>query len=448
MQSVIPNGMLWAMKKSSKQLPSTIKKLRLAVIGLGYVGLPLALALSKNFKVTGFDISKSRIKTLKNGEDINNESSKSDVTNSSCFFTDNEKDLKNHDIYIVTVPTPIDEANHPDLSILASASQLVGKYISKKSIVVYESTVYPGVTENFCAPILSKVSGLKSGKDYFLGYSPERINPGDKVHTLEAITKVVAGQTPKIASLLKSIYGTINKNNIYVAKDIKTAEAAKAIENAQRDINIAFINEVALIANKMGLSALDILEAAGTKWNFLRFTPGLVGGHCIGVDPYYLALCSRQVGHIPDVILSGRRINDIMGREIANLVHDSLMKMHGKAKSLNILVLGFTFKENVSDTRNTKVNDLTRQLSRLGHKLTIHDPLAHIEEAYQEYKVTLTRKIHKNYDAIVLAVPHTPYINLSKNKIESLLKPKGLVYDLKGIWKDHKFKKNITYKKI
>lgn len=415
---------------------------RIAVIGLGYVGLPLALALARHYPVTGFDIKQSRIKELKSGHDRTGESSVSDLRSSTIELTSSASKLKNHDVYIVTVPTPVTAKNKPDLTPLRLASETVGKVINKGAVIVFESTVYPGVTEDFCGGILAKTSGLKCGRDFFLGYSPERINPGDREHTLERITKVVSGQTPEVEKLLREIYGSINGGNVFMARNIKTAEAAKVIENAQRDINIAFINEITTIMNRIDVSIYDVLAAAGTKWNFLKFQPGLVGGHCIGVDPYYLAEFARDNGCEPQVILSGRRINESMGGMIAGAISKQLNK-----KKAKILVLGLTFKENVPDLRNTKVIDLVSSLKTSGHIVDVHDPLADPAEAKHEYNLKLLPKLGgKNvYDCVVAAVPHREYCRMTARTLTQMMKPDGLIADVKHIWPELKLPKGLRY---
>jgi UDP-N-acetyl-D-glucosamine/UDP-N-acetyl-D-galactosamine dehydrogenase len=411
---------------------------KIAVIGLGYVGLPLAIALARHFPVIGFDIDKERIAQLKAGFDRTGEIEEAILNNSTIRLTTDEALIRAQDIYIVTVPTPVTDDNMPDLSILEKASELVGKALIEKAIVVYESTVYPGVTEEFCGPILEKASGLIAGKDFYLGYSPERINPGDKEHTVNKITKVVSGQTPEVAELLKHIYGAINNHNIFVAANIKTAEAAKVIENAQRDINIAFVNEIATIVGKLGLSIYDVLDASETKWNFLKFKPGLVGGHCIGVDPYYLAECSRKLGHEPEVILAGRRINESMGSFLASNIHQAIQKIDKLPTPARILILGFTFKENVPDLRNTKVIDVFHALKQMGHTVDVHDPIADPNEALMHYNVALMSnlaEITETYDCIIGAVAHQSYLNWTQKNFQALLSPLGLVADVKNIWR-------------
>src|SRR5579864_7324196 len=403
----------------------------IAVIGLGYVGLPLAVALARHFPVTGFDINQRRIAELRDGIDRTDEIPSKILRASAMKLTANDADIAGSDVYIVTVPTPVDKDDKPDLGTVLSACEVVGKRLTKNAIVVFESTVYPGVTEEICGPALAAASGLRCGTDFFLGYSPERINPGDREHTVERITKVIAGQTPAAVETLRQVYGAVTNGNVFVARNIKTAEAAKVIENAQRDINIAFINEVTMIFQKIGLSAHDVLDAAGTKWNFLRFTPGLVGGHCIGVDPYYLAYRALEAGHHPEIILAGRRINDAMGAFVARRVHEQIQS------PARLLVLGLTFKENVPDLRNSKVVDIISELKRLGHDVTVHDPLADPEEALEHYGITLSPRFDDfvAFDAVVGAVAHQSYTRFTPSKFERLVKPTGLVADVKGMWR-------------
>ena len=403
---------------------------RIAVIGLGYVGLPLAVAVAKHFSVIGFDISGKRIEELQAGYDRTGEIGKDALTASSLVCTSDEAELDGVDFFIVAVPTPVDKTNKPDLRIVRQASMMVGRHLSAGGIVVYESTVYPGVTEEICGPILAESSKLVCGQDFFLGYSPERINPGDREHTIERITKVIAGQTEDVTERMAAVYGRVTTGGVYRAANIKTAEAAKVIENAQRDINIAFVNEVAMIFNKVGISVHDVLAAAGSKWNFLGFQPGLVGGHCIGVDPYYLAFRAAELGHLSEVILAGRRINDSMGEYFARCIAEQL---DGVSR---ILVLGLTFKENVPDLRNTKVIDLVATLRAAGHLPEVHDPEADSDEAYAEYGVELHKELKdlKGYDAIVGAVPHKEYLALTSGDFARLVKPDGLVADIKGMW--------------
>jgi UDP-N-acetyl-D-glucosamine/UDP-N-acetyl-D-galactosamine dehydrogenase len=408
------------------------QNLTVSIIGLGYVGLPLAVALARHFPTIGFDISKRRIAELKDGIDRTDEIASTVLRSSSLKLTHDDADIASSDVLIVTVPTPVDNNNEPDLGPVKSACDIVGKRMKKGAIVVFESTVYPGVTEDFCGPILEQHSGLKLGHDFFLGYSPERINPGDKEHTVDRITKVIAGQTSEVVEVLRRVYGTINNGNIFVAKNIKTAEAAKVIENTQRDINIAFINEVTMIFQKMGLSANDVLDAAATKWNFLRFTPGLVGGHCIGVDPFYLAHRAMELGHQPEIILAGRRINDGMGAYVAQCV-DARVPRRSR-----VLVLGLTFKENVPDLRNSKVVDIITALQKMGHIVTVHDPLADPDEAKEHYGINMLKSLDglAPADAIVGAVAHAPYTQFTSQNFVQLLKPGALLADVKAIWRN------------
>ena len=405
---------------------------RVAVIGLGYVGLPLAVALAKHFPVTGFDIATARIDELKAGRDRTGEVDADRLKASTLTCSDDPSVLMNHDVYIVTVPTPVTEANEPDLGALLAACATIGPRLAAGAVVVFESTVYPGVTEEICGPALAKASGRTLGEDLWLGYSPERINPGDREHTVDRITKIVAGQTPAVTELLARMYGAMNGDQIHRAPNIMTAEAAKAIENAQRDINIAFVNEVAMIAQALDLSVYDILDAAKTKWNFLPFQPGLVGGHCLGVDPYYLAARAQQVGHDPRVILAGRGINDGVGEWLAGRLSDIL------GKPSRCLVLGLTFKENVPDLRNTKVVDLVKSLRRRYHTVDVHDAIADPAEAKHEYGIELlTGPLSKltGYDAVIGTVPHQAYKTLDGKGLAALLTSDGLVADVKAMWR-------------
>ena len=407
---------------------------RIAVVGLGYVGLPLAAALSTEFSTVGFDIDQGRVKELLEGFDRTGELSSGALLDAPLTLTSDLTEAAGNDIYIVTVPTPVNDYNQPDLTALRKASESVGSILKPGNIVVYESTVYPGVTEDFCGPILEKVSGLKAGTDFYLGYSPERINPGDKVHTVDKITKVVSGQTAEVADLLARIYGSMNNGNIFIARDIRTAEASKVIENAQRDINIAFVNEIAMIFGKMGISVYDVLDAASTKWNFLNFQPGLVGGHCIGVDPYYLAHAAQEIGLDPKIILSGRETNDNMSRMIADRINDLL------SGTSRILVLGITFKENVPDIRNSKVGDLINRFKEQGHEVTVFDPLADKDETRHEYGIELADEMGAGYDCVVGAVPHDVFNEYS---LRELLKEDGLVADVKGMWRHRSLPDNL-----
>lgn len=409
----------------------------IAVIGLGYVGLPLAVHLARHYPVTGLDIDPRRVQELKAGQDRTNEIDAGVLKASTLDITDQISAVENADVFIVTVPTPVDGNNEPDLTAVRGASKLVGGVLKKGDIVVYESTVYPGVTEDVAGPALEAASGLVCGADFFLGYSPERINPGDKEHTVDKITKVVAGQNADVTKTLSEIYGRLTSGGIFVARNIRTAEAAKVIENAQRDINIAFINEVTTIFQKMGLSVHDVLEAAGTKWNFLKFSPGLVGGHCIGVDPFYLAHSATALGLHPEIILAGRRINDGMGVYVANCIVDELAH-RGKGSEAKILILGLTFKENVPDLRNSRVIDIIRELKTRGFVVDVHDSFADPSEADSIFGVSLLSSLDdaSGYDCLVGAVPHQPYVEFDITQFEKLLTENGLVADVKGMWRN------------
>ncbi len=408
--------------------------MRVTIIGLGYVGLPLAVVMAQKFQTTGFDVDRSRIAELRGGHDRTDEITKDRLVESTLLLTDDESDCPPSDFYIVTVPTPIDGAKRPDLSIVEAASRTVGKMLAgaiadgRRPVVIYESTVYPGVTEEICGPILEDVSGLSCGKDFFLAYSPERINPGDREHTIDKITKVVSGQTPAVLEDVANLYNAITSGGVFRAASIRAAEAAKVIENAQRDINIAFMNEIAQIFGRMDLSTWDVLEAARTKWNFLPFAPGLVGGHCIGVDPYYLSHRAEALGHDPKVILAGRDVNDAMADWVAERLH----KASGE-KGETALVLGLTFKENVPDLRNSKVADLIAGLKDRGYEVTPHDTYADPEEALREYGLELeSEALERSYDLVVLAVPHQAYLDLGAAELRALTKPGGILADLKG----------------
>ena len=404
----------------------------IAVIGLGYVGLPLALALARHFPVGGYDVNPERRGDLIAGTDRTGEVSATDLTNASILFVDGVEELANCNVFIVTVPTPIDADKKPDLSALRDASRIVGTVLKPGAVVVFESTVYPGVTEDVCGPELERASGLVCGSDFFLGYSPERINPGDTIHSVSRIIKVVAGQTIAVAEFLADIYAAAVPAGVHVAPDIRTAEAAKVIENAQRDINIAFVNEVTMIFQRMGINTQEVLAAARTKWNFLDFQPGLVGGHCIGVDPFYLAHAAKSVGHNPEVILAGRRINDAMSIFVANEIDRRL------EKPSRILVLGLTFKENVTDLRNSKVADMIRQLQDRGHDVDVHDPLAEPSQAQALYSLKLIPDLEgeADYDAVVGAVGHDVFRQISGDRLQALFAPRGLLVDIKGIWQE------------
>jgi UDP-N-acetyl-D-galactosamine dehydrogenase len=410
-------------------------KIRIAVVGLGYVGLPLAVYLSRHFPVVGFDIDPSRIEQLRKGIDRTRELTAEELTASSRItYSHDTKTLADCNFYIVTVPTPIDPAKRPDLSALIAASRTVGSVLSKQTVVVYESTVYPGVTEEVCAPILAEASGLKLNDDFFVGYSPERINPGDHAHRLPDIIKVTSGSTPEAAELVNYVYGKVVTAGTHKASSIRIAEAAKVIENIQRDVNIALINELAMLFKQLGLETREVLEAAGTKWNFQPFRPGLVGGHCIGVDPYYLTHKAESVGFHPQMILAGRRINDSMASYVAGDVVKTMLKRKQRVENARVLVMGFTFKENCPDTRNTKVADLVQELASLVAEVAVYDPVADVELAKHEYGIALSNKLPAGpFDAVVLAVKHDGIAGMGEAAIRGLLAPNGLIYDIKGI---------------
>jgi len=405
---------------------------RIVVIGLGYVGLPLAVALARKFAVTGLDVDQARIAELERGHDRTREVDSAELQATTLTLTAAADDCAGADFYIVTVPTPVDENKVPDLGAVLAATRTLAKLIDprRRPTIVYESTVYPGVTEDICGPEIERVASLTRGRDFRLGYSPERINPGDREHTIERITKVVAGEDSEVVEQLAAIYGAVTSGGVFRAASIKAAEAAKAIENAQRDINIAFMNEVAQIFAKVDLSVWDVLAAARTKWNFLNFEPGLVGGHCIGVDPYYLSHLARTLGHKPQVILAGRETNDGMGGWIADVLHDR------RPKAGRALVLGLTFKENVPDLRNSRTVDLVRRLQWLGHDVAVADPLADPDEVGREYGLELTELDGARYDLVVGAVPHREYRDLSDERIAALVAAGGTLADLKGMWRD------------
>lgn len=412
----------------------------IAVIGLGYVGLPVAITLAEHFDCIGIDIDPNRIAELQNGFDRTHEISGGRLAASKLRLSDRIEDCRDVSIYIVAVPTPVDPANQPDLQSIISATRAVAGTLAKDcgAIIVYESTVYPGITEDICGPEIERVSGLRRGIDFFLGYSPERINPGDREHGIESITKVVAGENPEVVDRLAHIYGAITTGGVYRATSIKVAEAAKVIENAQRDINIAFMNEITQIFGKMGLSIHDVLDTANTKWNFLRFTPGLVGGHCIGVDPYYLSYKAQQLGMLPRVVLAGRSINDAMPYYLADEIHSRL------GKPSRILILGLTFKEDVPDLRNSKVVDIILRLQWIGHDVTVHDPLANADDAALEYGLMLSSDaLDRRYDALVAAVPHASYRAWDGQRIAGMLEDGGLLADLQGIWRHTALPGNI-----
>lgn len=411
---------------------ATFMERNIAVVGLGYVGLPVAVTFGNKHKVIGFDINESRIQELKNNYDRTNEVKEDKLKLTNIEYTSNAVDLKKADFIIVAVPTPIDKHNKPDLLPLLKASETVGKVITPDTIVVYESTVYPGATEEDCVPVLEKYSGLVCGKDFFVGYSPERINPGDKVHTFETITKVVSGQTPEVLEIVADVYSSVVTAGVHKASSIKVAEAAKVIENTQRDVNIALMNELAIIFDKLNIDTNEVLKASGTKWNFLNFKPGLVGGHCIGVDPYYLTHKAQEVGHHPEVILAGRRINDNMAKHIASNVIKELLKQGLEVQGASVNVLGITFKENCPDLRNTKIIHIIEELKEYGLKIYVNDIEANSEEAKKLYDLKLIKKQElSKVDALIFAVPHEDYI-INKHEYLKLLNENGVVFDVKG----------------
>ena len=407
----------------------------IAIIGLGYVGLPLAVEFGKKYKTLGFDINEKRIAELRHGVDHTLEVDKKELASAKQLtYSHHVDDLKTADVYIVTVPTPIDRHKRPDLTPLIKASRMLGKVISKGNIVVYESTVYPGATEDDCIPLIEAESGLKFNVDFFAGYSPERINPGDKLHRLTTITKVTSGSTPEAAEYIDNLYKSIVTAGTHKASSIRVAEAAKVIENTQRDLNIALVNELALIFNRLGIDTLEVLEAAGTKWNFLPFRPGLVGGHCIGVDPYYLTHKAQEVGHTPEVIFAGRRINDHMGQYVVSQVVKLMLKRRIHVEDANVLVMGLTFKENCPDIRNTRVVDIVNEFTEYGSNVDTYDPWANPEEAEAEYNIRLIREpAPGKYDAIVLAVGHNQFKEMGSDRIRSFGRRECVVYDIKSI---------------
>lgn len=420
----------------------------IAVVGLGYVGLPLAVSLSKHFSVTGYDYKAERINQLISGIDKTLEVSKEDLTHAQINFTNDPENLSACRLIIIAVPTPINEHKIPDLMPLKSASQVTGQHMTEGSCIIFESTVFPGATQEVCLPILEQESGLKIGKNFTLGYSPERINPGDKVHTLEKILKIVSGSDSSTVDLLYDVYGTIIKAGIYKASSIMVAEAAKVIENTQRDLNIALMNELALIFDKMDIDTLDVLEAAGTKWNFLPFKPGLVGGHCIGVDPYYLTFKAESMGYHPEIILAGRRINDSMGKYIADRTVKILIKEDKQVRKTKVAILGLTFKENVPDLRNTKVVDIIYELKDFGIEVLVNDPLADKNEAKEYYGIDIISLDNfPDVDAVIIAVMHEQYLNMGILKIAGLCgKTTPIILDIKGGFKTNKAEiENMKY---
>lgn len=414
----------------------SLKDSKIAILGLGYVGLPLAVEFSKHFDTVGFDVDSKRVAALRDGHDKTLEVSDAELKAASRLsFVDDMATLKDCNVYIVTVPTPIDSANRPDITALRRASESVASVLSKGDVVIYESTVYPGATEEDCVPILESVSGLTFNEDFFAGYSPERINPGDKAHRLPEITKVTAGSTPEAALYVDALYGRIITAGTHRASSIRVAEAAKVIENTQRDVNIALINELSMIFNRMGIDTLEVLEAAGTKWNFLNFRPGLVGGHCIGVDPYYLTHKSQEVGYHPEMILAGRRINDNMGIHVATEVMRLMVKRGISMPNARILIMGITFKENCPDVRNTRVIDLVREFASYGSTTDVYDPWADPAVVEHEYGLQLKTELPSDvkYDAVVMAVAHDEFRAMSPADIHGLCQDLHVVYDIKYV---------------
>ncbi len=408
---------------------------KISLVGLGYVGMPIAVAFAKKVKVIGFDLNKAKVELYKNGIDPTNEVGNEAIKNTTVEFTSDEARLREAKFHIVAVPTPVNDDHSPDLSPVESASAIVGRNLTKGSIVVFESTVYPGVTEDVCVPIMEKESGLKFGVDFKVGYSPERINPGDKVHRLETITKIVSGMDEESLDEIAKVYELVVEAGVHRAESIKVAEAAKVIENSQRDINIAFMNELSIIFNKMGIDTKSVIEAAGTKWNFLKFYPGLVGGHCIGVDPYYLTYKAEMLGYHSQIILSGRRINDDMGKYVAENVVKSLITADKAVKGAKVAILGFTFKENCPDTRNTRIIDIINELKEYGITPVVADPAADKEEAKRLYGIEFVdMSTVKDMDAVVLAVAHTEFEELSMQSIDEMFgEGKKVLLDLKGL---------------
>lgn len=422
---------------------------KLSLVGLGYVGMPIAVAFARKIKVVGFDLNEEKIELYKSGIDPTNEVGGEVIKNTTVEFTADASRLKEAKFHIVAVPTPVNDDHTPDLTPVEGASRLLGKNLTKGSVVVFESTVYPGVTEDICVPILEAESGLKCGVDFKIGYSPERINPGDKVHRLETITKIVSGMDKETLDTVAKVYELVVDAGVYRAESIKVAEAAKVIENSQRDINIAFMNELSIIFHKMGIDTKAVLEAAGTKWNFLKFFPGLVGGHCIGVDPYYLTYKAEQLGYHSQIILSGRRINDDMGRYVAESLVKNLIKNDVAVKGAKVAILGFTFKENCPDTRNTKVIDIYKELGEYGIKPMVVDPAADADEAKRLYGITFQNMEDvKDMDAVIVAVSHTQFLELSKEDIAGFYNPKHkekVLMDIKGLFDKKDYQEGYLY---
>ncbi|MDO8512141.1 MAG: nucleotide sugar dehydrogenase [bacterium] len=423
-------------------------KTTVAVVGLGYVGLPLALAFGRtNIKTIGFDVKQQRIDELKKGIDSTDELTRKEVKNSKLVYSSDNNTLKEANFFIVAVPTPVDDKNNPDMSLVIKASETVAKNLKKGDIVVYESTVYPGATEEDCVPVLERISGLKWKKDFNVGYSPERINPGDKEHTLEKVVKIVSGDTPESTKIIATTYKKVCKAGVHIAPNIKTAEAAKVIENTQRDINIALMNELSLIFHKMDINTSDVLEAAGTKWNFLKFTPGLVGGHCISIDPYYLVFKAKQLGHQPQIITAGRKINDYMPEYVAQLTVDGLKKAGKEIKGAKILVMGLTFKENVKDYRNSKIGVTIKVLKKLGAEVIGFEPLLDSETIKRNFEIPSIDKLSNHFDAIIVATPHKKFSEMEK-QIKNCSGKQGVIIDIKSLYPKLLSNKQLIYKNL
>lgn len=420
------------------------KKFKISVVGLGYVGLPLALEFAKKFSVIGFDINESRIEMMKRGEDPSNELDADAFVDKDILYTSNPDLIRDAQFHVIAVPTPVNKYNIPNLDPVFKASETVGKVLKRGDYVVYESTVYPGCTEEDCVPILEKMSGLKEGSDFKVGYSPERINPGDKEHTVEKILKIVSGNDAEALDIIDKVYGEVILAGTYKASSIKVAEAAKVIENTQRDINIAFMNELSIVFDKLGIDTKEVLQAAGTKWNFINFTPGLVGGHCIGVDPYYLLYKANQIGYTPQMITSGRKLNDEMPAFLAKRLTQMLIQKGKNPSNCKVLVLGITFKENVSDIRNSKVADLIREIQDFSIEVEIMDPYASKEEVSEEYDLQLLENTGNGYDAVVVAVNHREYQELDPAFFRKIMKDEPILMDIKSIY-DKSMGESLTY---
>lgn len=419
------------------------RKSKIAVVGLGYVGMPLAVAFSKKVDVIGYDNNPEKIQVYRKGIDPTNEVGNEAISNCMVCFTSNENKLREAGFIVVAVPTPVNTDHTPNLAPVISASEVIGRNMSKGTIVVYESTVYPGVTEEICVPVLEKESGMICGRDFFVGYSPERINPGDKIHTLETITKIVSGMDEHVLDIVASVYELIIEAGVYRAESIKVAEAAKVIENSQRDVNIAFMNELSIIFNKMGIDTKSVLEAAGTKWNFMKFYPGLVGGHCIGVDPWYLTYKAEEKGYHSQIILAGRRINDGMGKYVAENIVKLLIKAEVPVKNSRVGIMGITFKENCPDTRNSHVIDIVKELKEYGVSPIIYDPVADAEEAKRLYGITLAEESEMRVlDALVIAVAHSEFATFVKENITKMFIDRQVIIDVKGILNKREMEKN------